>query len=277
MKPIENVIYWRDPQLEGVEICRVNGSRHVFPQHAHDGIYAIGLMESGGSYCLGPQRSDSLVAPEQVALINPGQVHSGVPVAGRRISYRMIYVDMHLMAAIAAEISRPSRAFPEFPSMVVGDPMLWRRLQRLCRVATGPGGRLEKESAIMDALAVLVPLGSEGSASKTVRRCRGKSIRRAMELLSADLDRKLSLEEVARTAGLSRYHFLRVFKREIGLPPHLFRTLRRIDRAKQFLCGGTSLSQTALAVGFTDQSHFTNTFRKFTGATPGQYLSETAQ
>jgi AraC-like DNA-binding protein len=68
-----------------------------------------------------------------------------------------------------------------------------------------------------------------------------------------------------------------VFKRETGLPPHLFRTLRRIDRGKQLLRDGLPLAQAALAVGFSDQSHFTNTFRKYTGATPGQYLSEVIQ
>ncbi len=106
MKPIENITYWRDPQIRGFEICQVNGSRHVFPDHAHDGIYAIGMMESGGAYCLGAQKSYSLVSPGQVALINPSQVHSGVPVPGKRISYRMIYFEMQLMATAAAEVGR---------------------------------------------------------------------------------------------------------------------------------------------------------------------------
>jgi AraC-like DNA-binding protein len=94
-----------------------------------------------------------------------------------------------------------------------------------------------------------------------------------MEFLAEEFDRKISLEEVARVCGLSRYHFLRVFKQETGLPPHLFRTLRRIDRAKELLRSGVCVAQTALMVGFSDQSHFSNTFRKYTGATPGQYLS----
>jgi hypothetical protein len=71
MKPRENVAFWRDMTVEGVEICRVDRSRHVFPAHAHDGIYAIGMMLSGGSYCLGPEKAYSLVSPGQIALINP--------------------------------------------------------------------------------------------------------------------------------------------------------------------------------------------------------------
>jgi AraC-like DNA-binding protein len=274
MKPRENVAFWRDMTVEGVEICRVDRSRHVFPAHAHDGIYAIGMMLSGGSYCLGPEKAYSLVSPGQIALINPSQVHSGVPVAGKRISYRMVYFDMNLMETAAAEIAGQDQATPEFASMVVGDAALWRRLQRFCRVIQGPGGWLEKESALLDALVHLVSLCANVKPGRYCRRRGGQSIRHAKGFLSENLDRKIPLADVAREAGLSRYHFLRVFKRETGLPPHLFRTMRRIDRGKQLLRDGLPPAQTALAVGFSDQSHFANTFRKYTGATPGQYLSE---
>ena len=98
-------------------------------------------------------------------------------------------------------------------------------------------------------------------------------MRQAKEFLSENLDAKLSLAEVAAAVGLSRYHFLRVFKQETGLPPHAFRTQRRIDSAQRLLKRGLPFSQVALSTGFTDQSHFTNKFRQFIGATPKQYLS----
>lgn len=275
MKSIDHVTFWRDPALDGIEICRVNGSRHVFPDHAHDGIYAIGLMESGSSYCLGPQKSDSLVAPGQIALINPSQVHSGVPVSAQPISYRMVYFDLALMVSTFADVYQQSPVTPEFSRMVVGNKRIWQRLWRLCLTVEGPGGQLEKESALMDALAGVLLLCSPAPSIRRVWRGCDRPIRHAMEFLAENLEQKTSLEMVARSAGLSRYHFLRVFKRETGLSPHLFRTLRRIDRAKQLLCNGTPLAEAALMVGFSDQSHFTNTFRKYTGATPGQYVAET--
>ena len=130
MKSVQQVAYRRDPDIRGIEICEVNQSRHVFPDHAHDGIYAIGMMLAGGAYCLGAEKSYSLVSPGQIALINPNQVHSGVPVPGRRISYRMIYVDMPSMTTTAAEVARRPLAIPEFTCMVVGDPTLWHLLEQ---------------------------------------------------------------------------------------------------------------------------------------------------
>ena len=275
MKAIEHVVYWRDSQIQDLEICQVSASGHVFPDHAHDGIYAVGMMMSGGAYCLGPEKSYSLVSPGQIALINPSQMHSGVPAIGKQ-SYRMIYFDMNLMAAAAAEVAKRPRAVPEFVCMVIGDPLLWRRLQRLCRVIQSPAGQLEKESAVMDAMAHLVTHYGNVDPVRGSTRKVGKAIEYAKEYLSANLDCKISLEHAAHTAGLSRYHFLRVFKHETGFPPHQFRTLRRIDRARQLLRSGQSPAQTALTVGFSDQSHFSNTFRKYTGATPGQYLSQSS-
>ncbi len=275
MKAIDDVVYWRDTQVENLEICQVYDSRHVFPDHAHDDIYAVGMMLAGGAYCLGPDKTHSLVSPGQVALINPGQIHSGVPASGKQ-SYRMIYFDMALMAAAAAEVAGKPYRLPEFCAMVIGDPFLWRRLQGLCHVVQSGAGRLQKESAIMDATAYLVGTCGNVIPGRTTTRRTGKTIRIAKDFLAANLDRKISLEDVARTAGFSRYHFLRVFKRETGFSPHQYRTLRRIDRARQLLRSGMPPANTALSVGFSDQSHFSNTFRKYTGATPGQYLSRTS-
>lgn len=274
MKAIGEVTFWRDPRIQGVEICQVNDSKHVFPDHAHDGIYAIGMMFAGGAYCLGSEKSYSLVSPGQIALINPSQVHSGVPLSGERITYRMIYFDMDLVVAATEEVARLPYRLPEFPCMVMGDPQLWQRLQRLCRVMQGPDGQLEKESVLMETMAHLVPFYGNMRIKKATSQIGNESIRHARAFLSENLDRKISLEDVALSAGLSRYHFLRVFKQATGLSPHQYRTLRRIELAKHLLRSGRPTARVALDVGFSDQSHFSNTFRKFTGATPGQYLSK---
>jgi AraC family transcriptional regulator len=82
----------------------------------------------------------------------------------------------------------------------------------------------------------------------------------------------LALEELAALVSLSAKHFARAFRQSTGMPPHRWLIERRIDRAKALLTeAGLNLAEIALACGFADQSHFTATFRKIVGATPGSF------
>ena len=271
MALIKEIHFWRGPEAPGLETCRVRGSRHAFPNHAHDGIYAVGLMDSGASYCLGPEKSDSLIASGELVLINPGQVHSGVPAKGTSINYRMLYVSAPWLRRAAEDVLERDSDFPEFATFVTRNPSLYGQLSSLESLA-GQAGRLEFESIMVEVFSrLLETYGGVRPAAGPGREPR--AIRIAKERLASDLAEKMSLEDVAGAAGLSRYHFLRVFKRATGLSPHRFRTQRRVDRAKHLLKKGAPFTQVALETGFTDQSHFCNTFKQYTAATPGQYLA----
>ncbi len=99
------------------------------------------------------------------------------------------------------------------------------------------------------------------------------AVARAREQIAASHGEFLPLDELARSAGLSRHHFARVFKAATGLPPHAYQLQQAVEQAKALLAGGAPISQAALDAGFSDQSHFSRLFREFTGATPGQYVA----
>lgn len=64
---------------------------------------------------------------------------------------------------------------------------------------------------------------------------------------------------------------LRLFAKEKGITPYGYLEMVRINRAKALLESGESPAEAALKTGFSDQSHFTNFFKKFIGLTPKQY------
>ena len=72
-------------------------------------------------------------------------------------------------------------------------------------------------------------------------------------------------------AGLGKSALVRAFAREKGVTPYRYLLAVRVDRARQMLEQGRSPAETALAAGFSDQSHFTNCFTAITGLTPGAY------
>jgi AraC family transcriptional regulator len=78
---------------------------------------------------------------------------------------------------------------------------------------------------------------------------------------------------MAAVARLSPYHFARQFKTATGLPPHQYVIARRVERAKQLLRGDDdfSLAQIAVHAGFSDQSAFSNHFKRVVGVTPRQF------
>jgi AraC-like DNA-binding protein len=266
------VTYYRDEKLKGIEACRVENSTHSFPSHSHDNIYALGYMEDGGSFCQGRSRDDSYMKAGECALINPSQVHTGGPEGNKTITYRMFYIDIDLLKKLSSDSSIGKDGFPEFNRIVTKSPLLSHHFANLFNIMSNECGVLEKESAMVEALGFLVgQYGFENVKHLKIGK-ENKAIKRAKSYLSENLDLKVPLTDVADVAGFSQYHFLRVFKKNTGISPHVFRTQKRIEHAKRLIKKGLPFSQVALETGFTDQSHFTKKFRQFTAASPGQYL-----
>jgi AraC family transcriptional regulator len=97
-------------------------------------------------------------------------------------------------------------------------------------------------------------------------------VRRAQEILRANLDGSVPLKDVARECRLSVSHFSRGFRRTMGAAPHQWLLTRRIEVAKEKLRDRRlSLSDVALACGFADQSHLTRVFTGMVGVSPGAW------
>ena len=96
--------------------------------------------------------------------------------------------------------------------------------------------------------------------------------RRARGLLIADLSGDISLSELAAACGLSPSHFCRAFSHTYGCPPYRWLTTQRVEKAKELILNtNRSMSEIALATGFTDQSHFTRVFSSRVGASPAAW------
>jgi AraC-like DNA-binding protein len=97
-------------------------------------------------------------------------------------------------------------------------------------------------------------------------------VRRAKEILSANLDGSVPLKDVARECRLSVSHFSRAFRRTVGAAPHNWLLTHRVEVAKEKLRDGRlSLLEVALACGFSDQSHLTRVFTRMVGVSPGAW------
>jgi AraC family transcriptional regulator len=99
-----------------------------------------------------------------------------------------------------------------------------------------------------------------------------QQMRHVTDFIQAHLDQDLSLEQLAQQAGLSPYHFSRLFRQTTGESPHQFVLGRRIEFAQQLLTQtDASLAQVALQSGFASQSHLSNVFKRRLDLTPRSY------
>jgi AraC-like DNA-binding protein len=97
-------------------------------------------------------------------------------------------------------------------------------------------------------------------------------LRRARDHVDRHFADPLELEAVARVAGLSKFHFHRLFRATYGITPAAYLSQRRVERAQDLL-RATNLSVTEVcnAVGFTSLGSFSSRFKEIVGETPRQF------
>jgi AraC family transcriptional regulator len=143
--------------------------------------------------------------------------------------------------------------------------------------AEAAGGRLAVES-LAHVLAVHL-IRTTSAPRRPARRTdgvlpRGK-LRAVVAYVEEHLGAGLTLGQMAAVAHLSPYHFARQFKAATGLPPHQYVIARRVERAQQLLReGDLSLAGVAAGAGFSDQSHFSQSFKRLVGVTPRQFRKD---
>jgi len=99
----------------------------------------------------------------------------------------------------------------------------------------------------------------------------------ARAYLDAHVADRVSLDALAALAGVSKFHFVRLFHRVVGESPHAYQLRGRVALAQTLLTQGHSASRVAQETGFADHSHLIRTFRRLTGMTPTRFAVERAR
>lgn len=249
--------------LPGIEAMTLF-SDHAFPRHAHD-QFGIGIMTSGA------QRSWSVVGAVEseagdVIMVNPGEMHDGLPVGGAARGWRILYLDP---ARLAREIADETAGGDLTVRPVARDPDLARHVRRLFAqlAAPRPDGLAAEESLACCLMRVLDRHGVGGPRGAGA----SPSVAKARRRLDAAPEIPDSLADLAALSGVSRFQLLRGFAREVGTTPHAYLVQRRVRLVRRLLAEGRSPAEAALQAGFADQSHMTRAFLRQLGITPGRY------
>lgn len=255
--------------MDGIELFSARLRGRPFSRHRHD-VYAIGVTEEGVQ-AFGYRGTVERSLPGQVFVLHPDEPHDGRADGPGVFGYRQIYVSPGRIGAALQALMGRLAPLP-FAPPVADDPLLARTVRAAFARALEP--------LAADALVVQL---ADGLLRCSATRFRGAlqsrvdlpAVERGRDFLATRLT-VVQSREVETVTGLDRYQFARQFRAIYGTSPYRYSVMRRLDTARRQLRQARPLAETAYAVGFADQAHFTRVFKTAFGMTPGRYVKLSA-
>lgn len=260
--------YLRNPGLPGVEMLVANPSTASWCMF-HERYLLCGCPSVSTSWVY--RRKVHVIEDGATAFMEPGETHR-VRAKSKPSHFYTLFIEREQFVRLAEESG--ATGIPHFRVTEAYDAQLLECLAHLSRDLRAGRDALQLQSRF----AILVhrilkyaenrPAGRPASGLMLRR-----SLERAREILEDRRNESVTLDELAKAAALSRFHLVRSFAREYGLPPHAYQLQMRVRDACRFLRAGMPCVQVAATAGFADQSHFARHFKRIMGVAPSLYAS----
>jgi AraC-like DNA-binding protein len=265
----------RCADLNGLEIMNATWVKHSFSRHMHE-CFAVSLNYGGrGAFeCRGELRD---AVPGTCNLIAPGEFHTGHATSKAGWVYRNLYMESSLMGTLFESLDQHVPMPCKFNLPLVRDKVLAVRLKRVFASLEDTSSLLQNESLLLGIVARLI---THHIGTARILREGGRehvAVRRVKDWLHSNTAKNVSIQALSRVVGLSPYYLIRAFHRQVGVPPHTYQTIVRVNQARTLLKSGASIVDVAHEVGFCDQSHLNRCFKKMLGVTPGEYAGRSVR
>lgn len=240
------------------------------PEHYIEGHRLI--INLGGSvrfgWRTGGRTHETILPPGGLCLQSDGETNA--PFWRDEMTVAAVAISPELIATILEDRARPAiDTFVE--RRCIPDTLSYDYARALSSELATPGEPLYAEALSIAFTLHLLTTHGQGAGKLLIPKGKLSStqLKTVTEMVRAQLATNLSLTQLATAANVSPFHFARNFKNTTGLAPHQFVLRLRLERAKQLITvGDMPLTEIAHAVGFFDQAHFTNVFRRTFGLTP---------
>lgn len=251
-----------------IEAYNFKGIMQKFPNHFHE-HYVIGLIEKGQRN-LSCKNKDYVIKTGDLLLFNPHDNHTCEQIDDKTLDYRCINIEPKIMKKLAYEITGQD-FLPYFTEPVVFHSELVSSLRELHLMIMQEEKAFQKEEIFFFLIEQLIEEYTKPVPSISLNKTSAE-IELVCDFLEKNYTENITLGDLSALAGLSKYYLLRSFTKQKGISPYSYLETIRIDKAKKLLEKGVKPIDVALQTGFTDQSHFSNFFKKFIGLTPNQYM-----
>jgi AraC family transcriptional regulator len=249
-------------------VCRAGPTDKPFEEQ-HDGFSISAVVEGSFTYRSGA--GVGLLYPGALLLGNNGRCFEcghEHGVGDRCVSLNVREDLFGEVAAAAASTSRFCFSAPSLPPSAKALPLV----TLLEALSAGPPSLRGEELALQLIEGVVAATAGQSRVSAAPAAREARRVVEAIRLVESEAARPVRLKDLAASAGMSKYHFLRVFRRLTGVTPYQYVLSARMRRAALALASSRRpVLAIALDSGFGDLSTFNHRFRAAFGATPTQY------
>jgi AraC-like DNA-binding protein len=255
-------------QLVGAHL-RVRKWRHAGSEvlsaaaSVHHAIEVCWVDDGAAHYTLGSKRLE--VHAGEVMVVPAGVEHAtafaGATVAGS------LWLDARAFMEIADAAGMKSRLEPG----AIADARALISVAQLLQAEAfeGGAGALMAADALAEVLALKLVRATRCASG---RGATAPGIRRALDEIEGRYSESLTVEQLAHSAAMSRYHFSRRFQEQVGESPYAYLQGIRLSRAAELLRGGrTPVTEAAYSCGFTDLGRFGRKFKQRFGCAPSAF------
>lgn len=238
-----------------------------FPAGSHAFVEVAWVLEGRATYRVGER--EVVVEPGQGIVIPARLAHATRIDPGTCAGSAWIASD--LVASVAASLGR---RMPSEATMITDA----RDLEQLGALLTAEAaearpGQLLAVDSLAEALVVAIVRRAPGASSAP----RDPRLSSALAVIDSHYSEALTVDDLSRAAGLSRFHFSRMFREALGTSPYGYLQRVRLERARELLAHGHSVTEAALSVGYRDLGRFARAFREHFGCAPSQTSSDAAR
>jgi AraC-like DNA-binding protein len=261
--------YWCDPHMRGLSLLHADFTTHEYRPHSHQ-AFVVAVTERGGAI-IKSRGCVQAAHPAALFVFNPAEPQSAWMGRSSCWRYRAFYLTRSAIADLARGLG--VTAVPHVTSNLFTDADLIEDFLSLHRSLDDGRDLLQAEQLIIDTFGRLFERHGSGGGHIDAAPEDRAICQRVADLMRARYAEPLRLDDLAAAARMTVFQLIGLFKRTVGLTPHVYLTQVRLNMACHHLRRGMPIADVAAATGFYDQSALTNHFRRSYGITPSQFAA----
>ena len=252
------------------------------PPHWHEEAELTLIVRGASTYTV--QLESQQVREGDIVFVPPQVLHAVTTGGGEMESDTFVF-HMNLLGGGSADVCTlrylaPLSAQKLTPPVVIhrdhpAHEQLLRIIKDMNRTweSRETGWELLIKAQLLTALAVLMPYCTKDSTEMALRNEYAEKIKTALEFMEKNYGEEIAIADVAAACYFSQYHFMRFFKKYMGMSCGEYLKNLRLEKAAQaFARGNTIILDVAMDAGFRNLSYFYREFQKKYGYTPKQFI-----